>query len=214
MINPAILGNNVAASKIQIGQFSEAIKDLTLAISNIKEGLGNQVERAELHSTNSSYTLELLISQSLQRSRCEQDENIKYIYSESVHIPMESPQFMEPPLAVVSTVLIFNLALALHMWGEETTAGTSRKSRLSKALSLYRLVSSCDMGNTLLCMIVLNNVGLIHKRCNNRKVEHECFRELLMLWLSSPVHLKQQLEGMISNVLRCGEGDVLHAAAA
>jgi tetratricopeptide (TPR) repeat protein len=212
MINIAIQQNNIAASMIERGQYIEAINILKVMIANIRDDLRDQMVK-ELRSDESESPLQQFILQSL-KDRPGQGDDIMYMYNQAVHIPLHSATVTDNAPAAVSSVLIFNFALALDMSADKTAHKALRDSHLTKALSLYRLVMALNSRSTLLCMIVLNNVGLIHRRYNDHSRAQQCFNKLLAIWMHSPVHMKHHLEGMIFNAVGWYDGTVLPAPAA
>jgi tetratricopeptide (TPR) repeat protein len=218
MINIAIQQNNIAASMIERGQYIEAINILKVMIANIRDDLRDQMVKKN-HSDESSESdesespLQQFILQSL-KDRPGQDDGILYMYNQAVHIPLHVATVTDNAPAAISSVLIFNFALAQHMSADKTANKASRDSCLAKALSLYRLVMALNSRSTLLRMIVLINVGLIHRRYNDHSRAQECFNRLLTIWLHSPVHMRHHLEGMIFNAAGWYDGTALPAPAA
>jgi tetratricopeptide (TPR) repeat protein len=212
MINIGIQQNNIAASMIERGQYIEAINILKVMIANIRDDLRDQMVK-EPHSDGSESPLQQLILQSL-KDRPGQNDDILYMYNQAVHMPLHGATVTDNAPAAVSSVLIFNFALALHTSADKTANNASRDSRLAKALSLYRLVMALNSRSTLLRMIVLINVGLIHRRYNDHSRAQQCFNKLLAIWMHSPVHMKHHLEGMIFNAVGWYDGTVLPAPAA
>jgi tetratricopeptide (TPR) repeat protein len=212
MIITAIEQNNIAASMIERGQYADAINILKVMIANVRDDLRDQIVK-DPHSDESETPLQQFILQSL-KDRPGQDDDILYMYNQAVHIPLPVATVTNNAPAAISSVLIFNFALALHMSADQTADKEARDSRLAKALSLYRLVLALNSKSTLLCMIVLNNVGLIHRRYDDHSRAQECFNKLLAIWMHSPVHMKQHLEGMVFNAVGWYDGTIFPARAA
>lgn len=211
MTTDTIKQNNFAVSLIECGQYVEATSILKVAIGGIKEELRVQMAD-ECQSEKSENAIHQCILQSLQ-NRPTQQEDIQYMYSQAVPIPLHVAALTDTSHAVVSSILILNFALALHMSADATTDVALRESRLAKTLSLYRLLMVYNSTSTLLCMIVLNNVGLLHRRYNDRERAQECFNKLVAIWMHSPVQM-QHLEGIIFKAMGWYDGLLLPAAAA
>eukprot|EP00980_Cylindrotheca_fusiformis_P009784 scaffold2156_cov115-Cylindrotheca_fusiformis.AAC.9 len=207
MLNTAIQQNNIAASKIEHGEYLEAISILKGMIARIKDELREEISK-EFQSEKAECTLEHMILQSLRRNHS-WEERQECMFDQAVHIS----GYTENLPTAVSSILIFNFALALHLSADHTTDARLRGVWLSKSLSLYRLIMGFNRRSSLLGMIILNNVGLIHRSYNDKERAQQCFTQLLMIWMHSPARLKH-LEGMIFNAIGWYDRLALPAAAA
>jgi hypothetical protein len=114
------------------------------------------------------------------------------MYRQAVHVPVEI-EFSFRASALISTMIIFNLALA-----HQLLAATHEKKEqlLSKAAKLhecgFNLRRAEDFeSNILFTLATMNNLGLIHQQLNDRDQAKKCFEHLL----SSMMYL-----------IDCGEG--------
>eukprot|EP00980_Cylindrotheca_fusiformis_P021257 scaffold8177_cov106-Cylindrotheca_fusiformis.AAC.9 len=203
--------NNVAVSMIEHGNYDEAATILKSLLANIKTEMKIELTNSVSPDTKDD-TLHQLILQTANY-RAEQQEDAQYTYTQPVCIPLDILDITENAAAVVSSVVILNLALALHMKAVETTDNAARDSRLRKALSLYRLVLDFNGRCSVVRMIVLNNTGLIHFMLRERERGEKCFAVLLAIWMLCPIQIAC-FKGMAFNAMGRSELSIPSAPAA
>lgn len=200
---------------IEVGRYAEAVYMLKEVLSQRKEEVKEEMVKA-LDSGTPDNALEHAVLHSIRSEgscRQDMDDSVNYIYNHAVSIPLHIATITANASALVSSVIILNLALALHLSGNQTGNKAKRDSLFTKSLSLYGLVMEFNRRSSLLCMIVLNNVGLIHSMNDNHDIAQECFNGLLAIWMDSPTHIKC-LEGVFFNAMGLSNGLMLPAPAA
>ena len=223
-ISVAIKQNNAAASLIERGRYNEAIKILKALIPRFQDDFKAQAAQQEeiADSEPHSILLHNLILQSastmMDRKGTGVDEHEGFLYDQAVEIPQSRVSALETPSAAVSIILLFNLALALHLKAIAATKESHNTRAMSdrcfaSSMSLYRVVAALNGSNRLLSMIVLNNVAMIHQKYKEKEKAQECFHRLLAIWTMSPVCSKD-LEGMVHNAMGWYDSSALPAAAA
>ncbi|CAJ1946632.1 unnamed protein product [Cylindrotheca closterium] len=217
-IRTAINQNNAAVSMIGSARYNEAICMLKASMRQFQKELRSHAANDNVHSEPCATAIHHLILQSATTSLLDRgdgsNDEAGFLYDQAVFIPQRVSLERHIATHVVSSIQIFNLALALQLKANATKADSRlRDSCLRNAMSIYRLVMMLNGSNGLLSMIVLNNVGLIHRACKNHDRASECFSRLLAIWMVSPVCAKY-LEGMIHNALGWYDTSALPAAAA
>eukprot|EP00980_Cylindrotheca_fusiformis_P002617 scaffold618_cov130-Cylindrotheca_fusiformis.AAC.21 len=208
--------NNVAVSMIEHGHYNEAATILKSLLVNIKTEMKIVELTNRVSPDTKDDTLHQLILQTAKNSNAEQQqEDAQYTYTQPVCIPLDILDITENAAAVVSSVVILNLALVLHMKGVETTDTAARNSRLRKALSLYRLVLDFNARCSVLRMIVLNNTGIVHSTMlNERERGEKCFAVLLAIWVQFPIQIASScFAGMAFNAMM-GRSELLSIPSA
>eukprot|EP00980_Cylindrotheca_fusiformis_P021259 scaffold8177_cov106-Cylindrotheca_fusiformis.AAC.11 len=203
--------NNVAAFNIKIGSYVEATALLKALLLRIKEEM-NGLLLEGIHSGMKDDSLQQLVLAGLESD--EQKDDTHYTYSHPVCIPFHvAASSVDEAVAVISSVVLLNLALAVHLRAVETTEKFIQEYYLQKALSLYRCVYDFNACCIPLCTIVLNNVGLIYRMLNDQEKSAACFEELLSVWMHFPTHVKG-LEAIFMNAMGLYQRFGLPAAAA
>ena len=204
MIEQARYGEAIAKLKVLIPQFQEDLK--AQAIQNI-------------HSEPRSVLIYHLLRQSssvmLNRRGASPADEDGFLYDQAVEIPPKVElETYTLAASVTSSILIFNLALALQLKSiAETEGSPSRERCFANAMTLYQLVLGLNSTSRMLSMIVLNNVALIHQQFQDHEKAQECFQRLLAIWVTSPVCPKD-LEGMVYNAMGWYDTSSLPAPAA
>ncbi|KAL3931159.1 MAG: hypothetical protein SGBAC_011437 [Bacillariaceae sp.] len=214
-IRISIKQNNIAVSMIETARYNQAIYILKAAIQKFKNELRSEVVQ-EFHSEPCSAMIHHLILQSASGriDNGDSSDESGFLYDKAVFIPQKVSLETHIAFNAVSSILLFNLALALQLKANATKADLSRKdSCFVNSMSMYQLVMALNGSSGLLSMVVLNNVGLIHREYKDHEKEKECFDRLLAMWRVSPVRAKD-LEGMFYNAMRWHNTSALPAAAA
>ncbi|CAJ1946626.1 unnamed protein product [Cylindrotheca closterium] len=217
-IRTAINQNNAAASMIDTARYNEAICMLKASLKRFQKELRSHAAHDNVHSEPCATAIHHLILQSTTTSlldrREDSNDDAGFLYDRAVFIPQRVSLERHIATHVVSSIQIFNLALALQLKANATNVDSRlRDSYLRKSMSIYQLVMMLNGKNSLLSMIVLNNVGLIHRACKHHDRASECFNRLLAIWIVSP-GWANYLEGMVHNALGWYDTVAFPAAAA
>lgn len=124
----------------------------------------------------------------LGQANMSEDEDVEQASPFIYNIPIRMPSRVELEKdrnKKISSVLLFNLALA-HQLSADTAKSSERYSAiLSKALVLYELAFRIQesggyfSGNILFTLAILNNIGLIHNHLSGPILARSCFSKLL-----------------------------------
>jgi hypothetical protein len=112
---------------------------------------------------------------------------IESVSNHFVECPLEIPRDLSLTSQtgeVLSCVVIYNLALAWHMWGYKTSHTKEKNLFLSKALNLYRLAHGIMCNGRMRAypshyMALVNNTGHAHFCLGNTEKANACFQLLL-----------------------------------
>ncbi|CAJ1931640.1 unnamed protein product [Cylindrotheca closterium] len=184
--------NNTAAHQIESGDYDKAIKTLNNAL---------RLSRADFRQSQTShlFMLEacLSYSQNLSTQQAaavgEGDENSSnnsnssnknglVIYQQALRVPSE---YMSHPMGRILPLLVmYNMALANQLKSlKETNDDKQRRVLLNRALKLYELAyqwqSKEEHKSLRLNMILVNNIGDIHRRVNNKTKFQRCMQQLM-----------------------------------
>lgn len=135
----ALQQSNLAAGMIEGGHYTKAIKMLKELLCNTKEHFEGEMASG-LRCETKDTTLQQLILQSVKGHHGPGESMAYSTYNQAVYIPLHVAAITDNAVAVVSSIIMLNLAFAFHLSGNETDDETLRDSYLSKAFSLYRLV--------------------------------------------------------------------------
>eukprot|EP00529_Nitzschia_sp_RCC80_P029955 CAMPEP_0113456500 /NCGR_PEP_ID=MMETSP0014_2-20120614/8919_1 /TAXON_ID=2857 /ORGANISM="Nitzschia sp." /LENGTH=321 /DNA_ID=CAMNT_0000347955 /DNA_START=97 /DNA_END=1062 /DNA_ORIENTATION=+ /assembly_acc=CAM_ASM_000159 len=128
-------------------------------------------------SADAAYTSPIIIPGTLvNTNRTIQDKE-----EESEH------QLPPPPGSFLSSIIIFNLALAYHMHAVSLGDAAHRATYLKKAKALYQLaiksqepqISSSNTVFRMFFMYSVNNLGVVHRLLGDERSANICFQRLL-----------------------------------
>lgn len=113
-------------------------------------------------------------------------EDSPFVYTTPIQMPSRVEHETDRN-ATISSVLLFNLALAHQLSADaDTTLSPERYAAiLSKSLKLYELAFRMQErggyfnSNFLFILAILNNIGLIHNYLNGPSLAERCFGKLL-----------------------------------
>jgi tetratricopeptide (TPR) repeat protein len=189
----AIAENNSAVALLESGNYRPAIVSFSNALQNFKTIMDRPpVEYRE-------QPLKTTLDQCMARRRVSHDIGSEvdessghFMYRQAIHVPAEIECSFRAS-ALISTMIIFNLALAHHLLA---ATHDKKEQLLSKAAKLYeygfKLQSAEDFeSNVLFTLATVNNLGIIHQQLNASDQAKSCFEHLL----SSMMYL-----------IDCGEG--------
>ena len=188
--------NNRVASYFRDGLYLKAVKDLSAALSLLRETARKQKRSCQLCLADGSNMAtvgsmcEFAAAQESPRS----GETMSDIWNCKTAHRFQLPYVFHRPICVsdqiirshksieyLSYAIIFNLALAQHLNFMESKSENS----LRKAISLYEfaqrlLVLQNLEVSALHPMAILNNLGHAHDCLRNVSKAHMCFKQLLM----------------------------------
>ena len=198
--------NNYASDYIIIGNYEKAIKDLATALKVSKQIMSSQAGSSPEALRSSSMTLDGCMRQGRLSGSCstttsedEGESDCFNIYQCPIHVKPTDDAIMEKSCCneddtefnVVSSAILFNLALAHHLSAKKAKRQQRRASltRLEKAARLYELASHLEQKrftngtNPLFMMAIVNNLGAIHHELNERENAQLFFQHLLSTML-------------------------------
>jgi tetratricopeptide (TPR) repeat protein len=148
------------------------------------------------------------------------ENNLPFVYRTPLIIS-ESIATQDYESTVEAAVAImFNLALAHHLQGEEQSF--NEPSALRKALALYELAYALQVQEDIdvsveITMAIINNLGSIHRELDDQEKASQCFQHLLstMLFVQTLGECDFTLgtEGFVRNVSHLILKDVVASAA-
>ncbi|KAL3933689.1 MAG: hypothetical protein SGBAC_010282 [Bacillariaceae sp.] len=184
--------NNKAADQIESGDYDRAIKTLNNAL---------RLSRADFRQSQTAhiFMLEACISHSQKASPVspqldhttveevaadgeQSDRNRIAIYQQTLRVPTE---YLAHPMGRILPLLVmFNMALANQLKSiKEESCVERKRALLNRSLKLYELAyqwqSKEEQESLRLNMILVNNIGDIHRSCNNRSKFERCMQQLL-----------------------------------
>jgi tetratricopeptide (TPR) repeat protein len=180
--------NNKAAVLIETGKYDSAIRNLLKAI--IMTGNQEKINRPLCSCGSCSLKATISFSQhSAQRDQKndgqeDSGETGGFIYKQPLRV---SPHSMGHSMGgcVFSLMVTFNLGLAHHLSAIEKEEGKEnrRRQKFQKSLSLYELVYRWQMeeevGSLGFSMIIVNNLGEIHREEKDFQKLEICLQNLL-----------------------------------
>lgn len=170
--------NNEAVYQISSGKFPEAIENLTSALNACRQYMG---EECQLESERPITSLDQCMTHS-EATHFPEDKgrNGSYVYRQGIYIPIEVAQERQSSV-MVSTILIFNLALAQQL---PEANPVSKQSKLIKAARLYDLAFNMQReeqlgDNIYFALATVNNLGVIYQQLEEKEAANQCFEHLL-----------------------------------
>jgi hypothetical protein len=218
--------NNAGAKHLERGDYSRAVRSLTVAFHSFKKTYNkNKKALPEENESSLSEQQQFNIDEWMRKmpscSNGEEevsdsnDDALVLVY----HHPIRIPDNMEISLAsygLLSTAITFNLSLANHLWAIETKNNDTLRTaaRLYEyGFSLERIRGRFSV-SPFFIMAILNNLGSIHRLMEDKEKSTKCFRQLLstLLYLvqvkgAHPSDLKVFFDntsfGLSQNASRC-----------
>ena len=215
-LNVAIELNNVSAEQIINGKFTEAVKNLGAALQASKQlmALASDIPSSSSHSDmmtlddcmrqgRSTNNKKYIVIQSAEEVG-ESTNDTYTMYSQPIHVQQQQRQVdtvegksltidddCDDSLQfdVVSTSILFNLALAHHLSAKHDLSSTTKEAKLNKAARLYELASNLEQKrfepgtNPLFMMTIVNNLGAIYHDLGQQENSKRFFQHLLSTML-------------------------------
>ena len=167
--------NNLAVAMIEEGAYDEASSKLF----TVFQAYQHCDENDEM--CKSSISLDECMTKGHPMSSAV-DPEFPFMYSDGIRI---SARVAASGISKhdVSSILLFNLALAFHLSALDSM---DPASDLRKALQVYELVYTMQqenkqnfMSNLMFVLSILNNIGIIHQWRNDDHIAAQCFDKLL-----------------------------------
>ncbi len=131
----------------------------------------------------------------------------QYMYRQAIHIHLKDIESTYQVRAMVSSMIIFNIALAHHL--SALVSDEKRQSeKLHKATTLYKLAYNLQRGaqlenNFIFTMATINNLGVIYRQVEDKETATKCFQHLLvMFWFdcgAAKACCDEELDGFLRN---------------
>jgi len=182
----AIAYNNQGALHLQHGRFLNAAKSFHSALDTIKAAMDEPANDND-DATTSTVSFEWSEDPNphLKLPQEESEESFVYRRALVIHSSQTAPPQSEDGFVEESTAILYNLALAYHLYGLQ-----SRSRYLHTALRFYELAfglrhsqSTVVNIHVLFDLALLNNLGQIHHEIFNFDKSLQCF-----------VHLSEELQ--------------------
>jgi hypothetical protein len=207
-----VLRNNQAIRLMREAKYDSAVQLLSSILSSLSALMRDRLEDLEGSFPLNLYSsgVKFLSCPSIDPSSCERNE------SPSAHFviyPLEFPRDLSlsgQTGEVLSYVVIYNLALAWHLWGHKTPQINERHMFMDKALNLYRLADGIMRNGRMkacpsLYMALVNNMGHAYFCLDNSERANACFQlllETLMCVVDQGIQCTCEfLDGLFSNVV-------------
>ncbi len=153
------------------------------------------------------------------------DNDQQYMYRQAIRIPLDIESTYQAG-AMVSSMILFNVALAHHLSALATSEKKHQSKKLRKATTLYEMAYDLQgrnaqlENNVMFTMAAMNNLGVIYQQLENRETASKCFQCLLstVMFLVDCGAVKvccgEILDGILRNVTNLASKSSCAAAAA
>jgi hypothetical protein len=212
----AIEQNNLAVALIATGRdYAGAMMHLSTALKISKQcSMAAEQQPQNSRSCHQMASLDMCMVQTPCKPLIRRESDVSeqyYIHRQGICIPPCSDSQPHQDEAVVSAVVMFNLALLLQL--SALDGGCKRRGKLRKAAKLYQLLGGLHQlhrfeNNVGFAMATMNNLGLIYKQLKDNASANYCFETLLSSLMFSVFYGKHQqakcvdLSGFHRNVSR------------
>lgn len=200
-IQQIIAEGNSICDLIEAGQHSVAATELFSTLSELKRSM-SQADQ-EGGSINASLD-QCMKTKSLPSPFMECDEEFttsrpEFVFQRPIRIPTNIGSSYNE-IIFVSCIVIFNLAIAYHLQGDNES--------LRKALKLYEVSFNLQReqqfdNNVLFILATINNLGLIHRELHDEQASRMCFEHVLstLMYLTDCGAASDgQLDGFFRNI--------------
>jgi tetratricopeptide (TPR) repeat protein len=184
----AIQQNNDAASLIAAGEYNTAIQELSFALKAYKQVMTEEIDHEIIQPVKTS--LDQYMVQSLAVADCPKachyandNEDRHFMYRQAIHIvPHQNIESNYQASAMVSSMIIFNVALAHHL--SALASKKHQSTKFHKAATLYQLAVNLQHAaqlenNLIFTMAAVNNLGVIYHQLEDKETATKCFQHLL-----------------------------------
>lgn len=202
-IQQAIHRNNQVASLLESNRFSEA---LCVSCAAMELFQNHQRYTAKQVSFGGKDIIDRYIFARGRDCSSDDETNDDFIYEHAVVLPLNVLDG-----TIITPVLIFNCALCHHLMGARHCKDfATSQPFLEKARRLYNIAYSeqDDDFNTLFKFVIVNNVGIIHKKLGSHEENDACFDHLTSIMMIYVVlgesKYLQPIQGFWKNILGNG----------
>jgi tetratricopeptide (TPR) repeat protein len=225
----AIQQNNDAASLVAAGEYNTAAQEFSFALKTCQQVIVEAND--EIPQPVKTNLDQCMVQSGLALADCRKeacrviDNDQQYIYRQAIHIPLDIESTYQASV-IVSSVIIFNVALAHHLSALATSDKKHQSKKLRKAATLYEMAYDLQgrnaqlENNVMFTMATMNNLGVIYQQLDDRETASKCFQCLLstVMFLvdcgAAKVCCDDDLDGFLRNVTILVSGSSFAAAAA
>lgn len=216
---PFIEANNQGVCHLLSDQYDDAITFFTSALKHVNEN----TERGAVQHSNDLSTMDdmaayFVIQEGRVLSVPVDTEKELFVFTNPILVSHEINRLDYNFNAKLSIVAVYNLALSYHLCGIQKQS----LEHIEKALANYQLAYKIIIDETHVvvsqAMVILNNIGQIHRLLRNDAGAKDCFEYLLSTMLfvlqigeADRIH---NWESFLSNVMDFVVGNPNPAAAA
>jgi tetratricopeptide (TPR) repeat protein len=210
----AIQQNNAAASLVSAGEYNTAIQEFSFALETFQQVMIEADD--EIPQPVKTNLNQCMVQSSLTLADCRK---------EACRVIDNDQQYQAS--VTVSSVIIFNVALAHHLSALATSDKKRQSKKLRKATTLYEMAYDLQgrnaqlKNNVMFTMAAMNNLGVIYLQLEDCETSSKCFQCLLstVMFLVDCGAAKvccdeDDLDGFLRNVTNLVSGSSFPAAAA
>jgi tetratricopeptide (TPR) repeat protein len=225
----AIQQNNAAASLVAAGEYNTAIQEFSFALKTYQQVMieaDDEIPQPVKNNLDQCMVKSDLAVADCRKEACHViDNDQQYMYRQAIHIPLDIESSYEASV-IVSSMIIFNIALAYHLSALATSDKKHQSKKLRKATTLYEMAYGLQgrnaqlENNVMFTMAAMNNLGVIYLQLEDRETASKCFQSLLstVMFLvdlgAAKVCCDEDLDGFLRNVTNLVSGSSFAAAAA
>jgi tetratricopeptide (TPR) repeat protein len=226
----AIQQNNAAASLVAAGEYNTAIQEFSFALKTYRQVMieaDDEIPQPVKTNLNQCMVQSGLALAECRKEACRVIDNDQkyYMYQQAIRIPLDIDSTYQASVTV-SSVIIFNVALAHHLSALATSDKKHQSKKLCKATTLYEMAYDLQgrnaqlENNVMFTMAAMNNLGVIYLQLEDRETASKCFQCLLstIMFLvdcgAAKVCCDEDLDGFLRNVTNLVSGSSFTAATA
>jgi tetratricopeptide (TPR) repeat protein len=226
----AIQQNNAAASLVSAGEYNTAIQEFSFALETFQQVMieaDDEIPQPVKTNLNQCMVQSSLTLADCRKEACRViDNDQQYMYRQAIRIPLDIESTYQASVTV-SSVIIFNVALAHHLSALATSDKKRQSKKLRKATTLYEMAYDLQgrnaqlKNNVMFTMAAMNNLGVIYLQLEDCETSSKCFQCLLstVMFLVDCGAAKvccdeDDLDGFLRNVTNLVSGSSFPAAAA
>jgi hypothetical protein len=214
---------------VAAGEYNTAIQGFSFALKTYQQVMNEaDDEIPQPVKTNLNQCMVksgLALADCRKEACCVIDSDQQYMYRQAIHIPLDIESTYEASV-IVSSMIIFNVALAHHLSVLATSDKKRQSKKLHKATTLYEMAYDLQgrnkqvENNVMFTMAAMNNLGVICLQMEDRETASKCFQCLLstVMFLvdcgAAKVCCDEDLDGFLRNVTNLVSGSSFAAAAA
>lgn len=193
--------NNRTLAFLKAQDFTSAVESSAFAVKYHKALYSSASQNPLCYSSGDDCLDQCMLLSEMKSSNSYEasTHQTSFIYDLGIFVPKS---VTDP--SIVTSILIFNMALAHHLAAEAT--GHCVLQAWQKARLLYKLAyDSCETDcNVLFQFVLINNIAMIDRKIGNTKMSSECMEYLLSLWMLLVDHgctlRLQHVHGFLVNI--------------